>query len=532
MRIERRLAHLLAALVLSSVGCATGPIPNDRKTDFDVVVVGAGMSGLSAGAHLTAAGLKVLILEQHHKVGGCTSSFSRGPFNFDVSLQEMAGGGPGTPLGDLLQAAGIADDVELIRIPELYRTIAPGLDITLPGTVEGTIQALCERWPAEREGIERFYALMAQVHDELIELRDVYRAGPVSAFFTRILIPFRQPGLLRTYRSTLQELLDEYFVDVGLKTVVSQLWFYYGPPPSRLWAPIFLMGTYSYLSDGAWQIRGSSQALADAYARRVTRGGGEVRTGTRVSAIRVEDERVRGVTTEDGETIDSRYVISTADPYQTFFKLIGEDKSPPEVISKIREMRPSNSFVGLYLGLDVEPSFWGISDYEVFLNTSLDADAMHSEMLSGNYETSCASLTFYTNLNDPFYAPPGKSVLVVHAYSKTESWPLDKTQYQAEKQRVAEELIDLAETLLPGLREHIEVRESITPVTIEAFTLQRGGVPYGFEFTPDQWQRLPNATSIDGLYLAGSWTQPSHGVAGVQISGHRAARLILDREDK
>ena len=60
--------------------------------------------------------------------------------------------------------------------------------------------------------------------------------------------------------------------------------------------------------------------------------------------------------------------------------------------------------------------------------------------------------------------------------------------------------------------------------------MQEGGIPYGWNFTPEQWERLPNRTPIDGLYLAGSWTFPSHGVAGAQVSGHQAARLIMDRE--
>ena len=520
-----------ALLLLAAMpGCRTGPIPRDRPTDFDAIVIGAGMGGLSCATHLSGKGLKVLVLEQPHKVGGCTSAFSRGEFNFEVALQEMAGGGGNGLLGSLMKAAGVLDKVDLIPIPELYRSIFPGIDFTCPGNVEGAVAAFCSRWPEEREGIERFFALMGEVYDDLNELQEIYRQGSFGRLLTLVQMPFRQTSVVLNHKKTLQQVLDEHLTDPGLKAVLAQFWFYYGPPPSKLWAPMFLLANQAYLKDGAWHIRGSSQALADAYAERIVETGGEVKTGRRVTEILVEEGRVSGVRTELGETYRSRYVISSADPYQTFFQLLTEEQAPEGIREQISAMEPSNSFVGVYLGLDVMPGYFGIDNHEIFYNTSLDADAMYAAMLAGRFDEGAVSMTFYASLGDAFYAPPGKSVLVLHAYSQALGWPAGRDQYQQARERMSEQLITLAENVLPGLREHIEVKETITPLTIEEFTMQKGGVPYGFNFTPEQWERLPNQTEIDGLYMAGSWTRPSHGVAGAQVSGHQAARLILDRE--
>ena len=123
--------------------------------------------------------------------------------------------------------------------------------------------------------------------------------------------------------------------------------------------------------------------------------GGIVRTGTLVTSIIVEGNQARGVVTEHGETYSSRYVVSNADPFQTFFKLVGEDKTPKKYAKRIRKMKPGNSVVGVYLGLDVEPSFWNCTDHEIFYNTSLDADENYRNMMEGNYSRAACAITYY-----------------------------------------------------------------------------------------------------------------------------------------
>lgn len=520
---------LILTFVLAC-GCAHAPVAPEKQTDYDAIIIGAGLGGLSAGAHLAVNGMKVLVLEQHHKIGGCTTSFSRGEFNFDAALHEMLGGEKGTQLGDLLIKAGVYDKVELIRIPQLYRSIGPGVDFTVPADFEGAKKALCEGWPDECRDIERFFETMKKINDDARELEDLYRLDSAMAAGMFLKTIFNQQTLVKHFLTPLGDLLDSYFKSEELKLVISQLWVYYGPPPSKLWSIMFMSANYGYMTEGAFQIKGSSQALADAYAERIREMGGIIKTGTLVTKIHVENNRAQGVTTEMGDTYTARYVISNADPFQTFFKLVGKEKTPKKMADQLKKMKPGNSIVGVYMGLDVEPSFWNCTDHEIFYNTHLDPDENYRTMMEGNYENSASAITFYTNLGDPFYAPKGKSVLVLHAYSSIDKWPKDRKAYLAMKERVADQLISLAENVFPGLKEHILVKEIITPRTLEAFTMQKDGIPYGWDFTVDQGLRLSNRTPIGGLFLAGSWTNPGHGVSTTQISGYQAARIILDIE--
>lgn len=521
-----RLLALLIGLLL-----VPGDLPARSRepvsVDYDAVVIGAGMGGLSAAVHLADGGLSVLVLEQHHKVGGFTSSFQRGDFRFDAALHEMLGG-PNGQLGDILAEAGVLHEVEWIRIPELYRSILPGVDFTYPGDAEAAVEALVARWPEEEAGIRRYHDLMERAWRQAEGLEGLYAWGPLR----KATLPFRAPTIARLFRQDVQTLLDRHLHDEGLQAVMGQLWVYFGPPPPDLWAVMHLLGHQGYLEEGAWHVAGSSQALSDAYADRIRELGGEVRTGTRVERIRFEGGRVTGVATEHGEEFRARYVVSGVDPFQTFFSLLGEEHTPARYARRIRNMEPANSLVGVYLGLDVEPEHWGIEDHEIFYGKSLDPVRSYEAMMEGRYREGAAAITFYSNLGDPWYAPPGKSVVVIHAYADMALWPEERGAYQAMKRRVADALLDLVEDLLPDLREHIEVQEMITPRSLAAFTSAHRGIPYGWNFTPEQGLRLKNETPVRNLYLASSWTNPGHGVSTAQISGYQAAHLIRKREGR
>ena len=159
-----------------------------------MVVVGAGLGGLTAATHLAVGGMKVLVLEQHHKVGGCASSFSRGEFRFDSSVHEIDGAGEGGHLRRILELAGVYDKVEWIPIPYLYRAIFPGLDFTVPGDPELIETAFVQRWPEEEQGLREFFQVMRGFHEDIVELGEMYRFSSVRRFFRTLGSPAARPN--------------------------------------------------------------------------------------------------------------------------------------------------------------------------------------------------------------------------------------------------------------------------------------------------------------------------------------------------
>jgi len=244
---------VLIVALAAMPGCSVGKRPA-HEADYDVIVIGGGLGGLSAGAHLAKNGLKVLVLEQHHKVGGCATNFTRGAFVFETSLHEMNGGGPIDTPGTyaLLNACGVYDKLadKLYRLPDFYRSVYPdGLDVTMPADWEGWDATLKERWPDQAGGIDLFHAECEKTFGDAIKLLDLYRYSPLKAFFVKATVPFKEKTLYKWNSRTVQELMDECFTNDDIKAVVSQLWVYYGPPTKDLAALELLTATFSYLTE-------------------------------------------------------------------------------------------------------------------------------------------------------------------------------------------------------------------------------------------------------------------------------------------
>jgi prolycopene isomerase len=342
--------------------------------------------------------------------------------------------------------------------------------------------------------------------------------------------PTEFPFLFKTFNRSWGDIVDSRLKNPKLKAIVSSLWVYYGLPPSKLSPYYYAMPTYGYLKHGGYYPRGKSQKISDSFEKYIEDHGGEIILKSRVKKILTKDNIAYGVVTEDGNEFTAKVVISNANAFDTFNKMLDDKDVLKDYLAKLNKLSVSLSSFQIFLGLkkDLIKEI-GITDTEIFYNTTYDFDADYDLMKKAEVENGGYSITLYDNVYKG-YSPEGKNTLNIMSLQGFEHWEKyqddyfkdNKDEYNKEKNRMADILIDKVEsTLLPGLRDSIEVKEIGTPLTNIRYTSNYRGAIYGFDQTIDNsgQNRLGHSTPIKNLYLSGAWTKPGHGYGGVIYSG-------------
>ena len=501
--------------------------PQPPKNRYDVIVVGAGLGGLSAATRLARSGLDVLLLERHNLPGGYATSFVRGRFEFEVSLHELSG--IGTPekrqsLYQYLEALGVAQRLEFINIPEMYRSVFPGLDLVLPVGAEAYEATLCEAFPHEAKGIRTFLGRVRATMDEASEAQKLQSVSSMIASVPR----YRH--LARYLLATWDTVLRRDVADPRARAVLSQYWGYLGNAVSK--SPFLYMSGVltTYMKHGPVYIKGRSQALSNAFVAAFEEYGGELRLSTGVATITTADGCVNGVVTDRGERLEADVVISNGDPITTCNQLIGKDKIPPGFFRSLRPKTVGPASVNVYLGLACAPEEVGLSSYANFIGEDYDLEN-HWEKTTRVVPPGGIAVTVY-NLVDPSISPPGTTAMTLTALSYGEPWTrLRPEEYVPTKTRIAQAMISMTERIAPKIREHLEVVEIATPLTNIRYAGAQGGSIYGFDNHAHDHTvlRMANRGPLDGLFFVGAWTQPGCGFEPCMLSGKTVAGRVIRR---
>jgi phytoene dehydrogenase-like protein len=493
---------------------------------YDAIVIGAGLGGLGAAAKLARAGYGVRVLERHGQVGGYASTFVRGRFEFEVSLHALSGIGTarnGGEMRDMLVDLGILDQLEFRTIDPLYRTVAPGVDVTLPPGWDAATDALCTAFPAERRGIGRFLNHLRALQDDVLTMT---RKEGLSASPLRVIS--RYPRVAHAASAPLAPFLNREVRDPAARLVLAQLWGYFGLPPSQVGLLYFGLGLASYLEFGGTYPVGKSQALSNAVAGAAEAAGAEITLGCGARQILLSGGKVAGVVTDDGEHLASDLVISNASPHALCAGLLPPEAVPASFRSRVAAGPISLSSVCVYLGLARTAESLGIRDHELWLNASTDIESHYRAQL-GVGAPEAYLFTCY-NVTDPGASPPGTSVAVLVSLAAGKPWlALPPDEYGAAKLLVAESMLAGVEQRFPGLRDSIEELAVSTPLTNLRYTGNPDGAIYGTANTPAENPgfRLNYPGPVPGLYLVGAWTRPGGGFEPCLSSGYTAAKLII-----
>jgi phytoene dehydrogenase-like protein len=508
---------------------------------YDVVVIGAGLGGLTAGAILARAGRKVLVIERSNSVGGAASSYKSGDLFIEGSLHETSD--PHDPRDlkhSVLTRAGVIDAVKWVAADAFYEARGGplGAPFVMPDDFDAARHRLAARFPEARAGIDRLLGEMQRVASAMGTLaqgRDAFK-NPLQALGALLkLVP-----TIRDWRLSLSQKLDSVFGDnEAVKCALAANLSYYHDDPAALWWIFFAVAQGGYLQSGGRFVQGGSQRLSSALARAIKVAGGEVMVRRLVSGVALDLEGRAGTVTHtardgsDPQTVQGVRIVSNAAPSALAALM---PKAAAEKLTASYAPRASSiSLFALTLGLAKPPREFGVSAYSTQLlpaEMKRLADYAQGAVLMADepgQRMPPISIVDYAAIDSGVPAPP--YVLSIVGPDRLSNWDSsDMDAYREKRGRWQAAIVGYLDTFYPGLAGSVVASSFNTALSVRQYLNAPDGAVYGFAPTPPRalWQ-APNGsprTSIPGLYLASAYAGFG-GYTGVVQSAGACADMIL-----
>jgi phytoene dehydrogenase-like protein len=523
---------------------------------WDAIVIGAGHNGLAAAAYLARAGLRTLVLERRSLVGGACVTEELWP-GFQVSRAAYVAGllRPALIRELGLQGRGLR---LLRRDPASFTPLPDGRGLLLGSDREATRREIAafSRRDAERYfAYERFLDGVARALEPLLDapppdlprprLRDL---PPLWASARGLLrLGSELPRALALLLGPARPALESWFESEPLRATLATdavigAWASPSSPGTGYVLFHHVMGETGG-DRGVWAyVQGGMGAFSDALAKAARELGAVIRTEAPVAQVAVRDGRAAGVVLEDGSFLESRAVVSNADPHRTFFGLVGEEGLPEDFVRALRAMDFRSPSLKINLALDRLPVFRGRSgvapgpEHRGTIHVGseeLDAierafDAAREGRLP---ERPLVELTLPSAL-DRSLAPPGRHVASLFVQYVPDR--LRGATWEAERDRFADRVLALVDEVAPGFSASVVHREVLAPPDLERIFALTGGNIFHGAMSPERllflrpvpgWSRY--RTPLPGLYLCGAGTHPGGGVMGA-CGRNAAAEIVRD----
>jgi phytoene dehydrogenase-like protein len=503
---------------------------------YDVVVIGAGLGGLTAGAILAREGRKVLVIERSNSVGGAASSYKSGELFVEGSLHETSDPHqPRDPKHDVLTRAGVIDKVTWVPSGAFYQARGGPLPqpFLMPDNFDAARQALAERFPEARKGIDQVLGEMQRIVDAMATISQGKDAPEDSSEALLKLLPDTGDWPL-----SLSQKLDQVFGDnEAIKCVLAANLSYFHDDPTTLWWIYFAFAQGCYLQGGGRYVQGGSQRLSSALARAIKQAGSDALVRRVVSGISLNgDIKTVTHTAKDGsdpKTVECLRIVGNAAP--AALEPLMEADAAEKLSRSYARQTPSASLFALTLGLSKPPREFGVATYSTqllppwmkqFSDYGQGAALMAEEP---GERMPPMSVVDYAAIDSGVPTPPYVlSVLGPDLLSNWDSSDLDA--YREKRGRWQAAIVRYLSTHYPGLGDAVVASSFNSALSVRQYLNAPDGAVYGFAPSPPSSIRQnpfrSPRTAISGFYLSSAYAGFG-GYTGVIQSAGVCADMIL-----
>ena len=514
--------------------------------NYDAVVIGSGLGGLTAGALLAKAGWSVCLLERNFSLGGAASVYRVGGLTVESSLHQTSDArNPRDVKHHILSELGILDELEWLPTGPLY-TVGGGPvgeAFALPCGFDAAHDALASRFPDKSHAIRRFLNDVERIHNSLWTLKQA-REEHSLAKLTRALWEIAPAAA--NWQSSLAEVFDDEFGDCeALKCALGANLAYYGDDPRKMWFIFYALAQGGYIASGGAYIKGGSRQLSLKLAKAITKAGGVVRLGRAVTAIETDAHGhvsfVRHVARKAGdneERIGARFVMANCAPSVASMLLPEPARISMDEAFGSREL--STSLFTAHFGLRAKPSTIGLTDYSTIIlpkdMTRFDQYGDGATAMSDDPKERLPAhlIANFTAVDAGLWDEP-PILLSVLGLDRLANWAnLNREQSQDRRERWLDALQESLERRYPGFTGLVSERTLLNAHSMASYLNTPEGAVYGFAPLPPEtpilagFPRTPH-TPIGGLYLASAFGG-EHGFNGAILSGAEAAQLAQSEQ--
>lgn len=534
-------------------GSPVARAPRDRQT---MIIIGAGLGGLSTGCYAQMNGYRSQVLEMHEIPGGCCTAWERGDFTLDACVSWMLGSGPGNEMHQIWLELGALQGKE-VRHFDVFNIVRgqDGRAVYFYSDPDRLQDHLTELSPADAKQIREFCRRLRSFRKALAVypfLKPVGLMGRVERW--RMLASF--VPYFNAVRKSISVLMSDYsarFKDPLLREAFNFV-LYEKHPAFPVLPTHFQLASHANLSAGVPE--GGSLGLAESIEQRYRRLGGRVTYNTKVEEVVVEDDRAVGVRLSDGRELRADIIVSACDGPTTMMKLLGgrylNDAYRRLYTETINE--PGMVFPGyftLFLGLK-RPFPEGAPCTTYLLNEEQAAELTGIRHRSINVQ--------FRSCHYPELSPSGTSIVYATYFCDIAPWraldegPEQITRsrggqelhtlpvrhgrgYYAAKRRARTALVKFLEERYPGLEDAIAVRDVSSPLTQVRYTGNHDGTVLGWQPFVESGETLeelvkkhgPGLPGLENFYLSGVWATTG-GLIRAAAAGRHVVQFVC-RDD-